>query len=498
LGKHDLGKPIDLDEGIFFGEYREGVPGMQPERLGPYVSTLNPGYDSTLPLYRPWPMFEAIRDANTGKTNSPWANPPKPDQQASSPMPSQATETTLSYLPANGQRLVDQLSKVGVQPVPFAAKATPQHLLLDGSNASSLDDAAKFAVAGVLDAGGTVWIWNITTNGAKAVSRLLGEEVLVEPREASSFIVKQPVPLLAGLDNAKLYFSENDDRLQMTCGLSGAFVSKSDVVLEASPADWRLWNYRGEPVKTAALFRSEVERTAPRAAIAIRNVGRGRVILCNLNPAVNSPRKLDLVERMMRNEGIEVKKITEQGGFLDDQGHLMKALICGGFGVDDLKNAYGEKLEVGQIKPGVALHGLKWIIRNATEPGMFDFKSYPLEGPQANAFAYVAVWIKSPKPLNDLLSEPNLPKLSFTYGCDDGCQVWLNGERLANNERLGPLEPEMATLNPLLLKLGWNQLVIKVVQADGEWQFAGKFDCTDRNFLQKLEFATEKPGTESE
>jgi len=49
---------------------------MQPERLGPYVSTLNPGYDPSLPLYRPWPMFKAIHDANLKVDNSPWANRP--------------------------------------------------------------------------------------------------------------------------------------------------------------------------------------------------------------------------------------------------------------------------------------------------------------------------------------------------------------------------------------------------------------------------------------
>ena len=32
-----------LKDGIFFKEYVEGVPGYQPERLGPYTSTFNPG-----------------------------------------------------------------------------------------------------------------------------------------------------------------------------------------------------------------------------------------------------------------------------------------------------------------------------------------------------------------------------------------------------------------------------------------------------------------------
>ena len=132
-------------------------------------------------------------------------------------------------------------------------------------------------------------------------------------------------------------------------------------------------------------------------------------------------------------------------------------------------------------------------MRTADVHGTFDFLHYSLEGPQSDATVYVAVWIKSPKPLDDLLFEPNLPQLSFTYGSDDGCQVWLNDRRLANNERTGPLDSNMFTIKPLLLKLGWNELVIKVVQAGGQWQFAGKFSSSDNDFLSKLEFDTKKP-----
>ncbi len=495
LGQADQTRPYRLTDGVFFGAYCEGAPGMQPERLGPYCSTLNPGYDPALPMYRPWPMFEAIRDANTGKADSKWASLPKPAGPATlAATRPEATSATLLYLPANGKKLVDELNKVGVRTAPFVADTKMhQHLVLDGSDAASLDDAATRAATGVLAAGGTVWIWNITPDGAKAVGALLGQQVLAEPREASSFVVKAKTPLLAGLDNAGLYFSESDDWLQMANGLGGGFVEKADVLLDACPADWRMWNYQGETVKTAALFRSEVERPAPRAAIVNRQVGAGRVILCNISPAVKSPKKRDVVAQLMRNEGIGVGNAVAQNAFLDGNGRLVKALVAGSFGVDNLKDAYGESLDVGKIKEGVALHGMKWAARAATAQGVFDFKKYALEGPQTNAVAYVAVWIKSPRPLNDLLSEPDQPKVSFTYGSDDGCQVWLNGKRLASHERTGPLEPEAFTINPLLLTLGWNQLAIKVVQVDGEWQFAGKFGCTDIGFLQKLEFATEEP-----
>lgn len=60
-------KPDISRDGVFFTEYKEGVPGVQPERVGPYCTTFNPGYDPNLPLYDPWPMYDAMRAANAPK-----------------------------------------------------------------------------------------------------------------------------------------------------------------------------------------------------------------------------------------------------------------------------------------------------------------------------------------------------------------------------------------------------------------------------------------------
>ena len=491
LGKHDVTTPVSLADGIFFGPYKEGVPGMQPERLGPYTSTLNPGYDPALPLYRPWPMFDAIRDANTAVTSCPWAHRPDLTPTGASPLP--PATATASYVPENGNRLTEELERSGVQISPYTNGVKVDFLLVDGSVAETPSAALKDAVHNVLGQGGTVWVWNVTPGGASGVSQLLGQEVSAEPRQASSFVVKQNVPLLSGLDNAKLYFSEGDDWRQMGYSLSGAFVADAQVLLEVCPADWRQWNYKAEPVKTAALYRSEVERTTPLTAIAVHPLDKGQVILCNLNPQIRSTEKSKLIARLFQNEGIPLNQANEQTEFIDPDGRLVRALVCGSFGVADPHDAYAQSPPTGEITEGVALNHRRWRVGDADSEGIFDFKNGLVRDPQENAYAYLAIWIKSPKPLNDLLSEPNLPKLSFTYGSDDGCQVWLNGELLASHERIGPLESEAFSINPLLLKLGWNQMVIRVVQAQGEWQFAGRFDCSDATFLSKLQYAAEKP-----
>jgi beta-galactosidase len=493
LGKRDLSRPIAANEGVFFPQFREGVPGMQPERLGPYTTTLNPGYDSQLPLYRAWPMFNAIRDANLDANGSPWAIPPASNLSKSVLSAVEATNT-IYYLKESGD-LAQGFLRAGVKALPYSETTKPQFLLLNGSLETNETAAQplKKVVDEILARGGTIWTWNVNPSGADVLSKWFDVEIQAVPRIASSFVVKQDNALLVGLDNAGFYFSEDDDWRQMNLGLGGGFLKDAQVVLEACPADWRKWNYQPEPVKTAALFRSELEDTAPRAAIAILPRKQGRVILCNLDSQIDSTHKAAIVAQLFRNEGIQTGDIMSQSDFVDFSGRLTKALVCGSFEFFGTNDPYSRQLPAGEVKAGAVVNGQKWALGGATKEGVFDFKKGLVSGPTENSFAYLAVWIKSPKPLNDLLSEPDLPKLSFTYGSDDGCEVWLNGELLAVHDRTGPLDPGMFSQNPLLLKLGWNLLVIKVVQNSGEWQFAGKFSCSDLNFLSKLEFAAQKP-----
>jgi hypothetical protein len=389
------------------------------------------------------------------------------------------------------------LSKAGIKSSPYSDQEKADFLLVDGSQALTpeLVDTLKNAVTRTLADGGTVWVWNVTPTSAEALSQVMGYNIKVEPRVASSFVIAQPDALLTRVDNADLYFAEDDDWKQMSYGLSGDFLSGAKILLQACPADWRQWNYQAEPVKTAALYRSELETTSSRTVIVIRPSGNGRILLCNLNPEVDSPKKAAVLACLFRNEGVHIEPIAAQNGFIDLKGRLVRALVCGSFAWTNEEEAYSDTLPPGVIKNGAKLDGRTWKPA-AGNNGVFDFKNGLVAGPEENAYAYLAIWIKSPKPLSDLLSEPNLPKLSFTYGADDGCELWLNGNRLATHNRQGPLDPEMFVENPLLLKLGWNQVVIKVVQLDGEWKFAGKFDYSDVSFLSKLEFATQRPAGE--
>src|SRR6202790_1771187 len=105
-------------------------------------------------------------------------------------MPAQPTEltnqgnATVSYLPENGNHLVQELSKAGVKVSVYSDDKKTGFLLIDGSSelAESLADALKSAVKKTLAQGGTVWVWNVKSAGAAAMSKLLGGEISAEPR----------------------------------------------------------------------------------------------------------------------------------------------------------------------------------------------------------------------------------------------------------------------------------------------------------------------------
>ncbi|MGC3960982.1 MAG: glycoside hydrolase family 2 TIM barrel-domain containing protein [Verrucomicrobiota bacterium] len=386
LGKENVTKSISSDEGVFFAAYREGVPGLQPERLGPYTTTLNPGFDSKLPLYRPWPMLEAIRDANTGNTNSRWAKMPVLAKAAEVAAKTNGT-AMLRFLLGNGERLAQQLNRSGAKIEPYASDDA-EFLLLDArTNQLSV---VKEAVQAVLEKGGTIWAWNVQAGGAEMLSQLIGGQVVAETRSASSLVVKQPDSLLAGVDNASLYFAEGDDWQQVSFTLGGEFLNRGKVLLEACPAEWRRWNYKAEPVKTAALFRSEVENPGALAAVVVCPVRHGRVILCNLSPEIRSERKADLVRRLFLNAGIQLGEGALQSGFVDSTGQLMRALVVSGPVFTNDNQAYTGKLPDGEVGERARFDGRRWSLRDADAGGVFDFKSF-IRSEQDNTVAYPGV-----------------------------------------------------------------------------------------------------------
>ena len=301
LGKKDLTTVPSLEEdGIFFGEYVEGVPGVQPERLGPYSTTFNPGYDPALPLYEPWPLFDAMRAANApdGPAWSPWENVIKIEGTETSPAdeyervlfvgrPDSDLRKTLD---AQGVRFSESTAKKS------AKKPVRTIVIVDASEAQNFTP----------ENGADVWLCGLTPD--------FGQLDCVEtvPFRRSSYIPENRL-WTRGMTAKDFYFCESQNFDASVWSLSGKAVDEGEVLLRACRADWRKWNRRAEDMKTAALLRSE--REAPKADAVF--VKYGNLYISTLKDFASSPEGFAALSKMLDNAGIprEGSTVSKEGRF---------------------------------------------------------------------------------------------------------------------------------------------------------------------------------------
>ena len=98
----------------------------------------------------------------------------------------------------------------------------------------------------------------------------------------------------------------------------------------------------------------------------------------------------------------------------------------------------------------------------------------------------------SPRPLDDLLIEPNVPKLELEVKCKKGTlkvgDVEVRSEQ-GNNE---------ARFKEIPLKQGWNKLVLTVADNDRN-EFEGFFKCNNNaEFMPQMKASYDNPETKEQ
>lgn len=492
LGLSDTSRPYKLTDGVFFGAYKDGKPGVQPERLGPYCSTLNPGYDLRLPLYRPWPLFEAIQAAYvpTGPVASPWDHHLTDTGPTATPLP--PTIKQIAVLAGPGSVLAAQLSALGATALSADSADDAQFIVVDGTNLpATVPEAVQQKIKRWVNSGATCLVWGASLQTLTGINAILPKPLTLTARTASSYVVQAANPILAGLTNADFYFTETEPGTVTAHGLAGLFVEAGQTLVLPCPADWRRWNYQAEPLKTAALLRSERETKPGGAALVRFAQGKGQFLACALDTNSGAPDLLVLLRKMLTNEGVVlVERKMQANEAFDAFGTLKSALVCGSFGAPNTQTAYDTDT-VGisptlQPKAGDKSGERQWQVKSAGSDGIFNFLHLDLPGPSQNAAVYLSFWVWSPRPLDNLLLEPNIPKLDLLIGSDDGCQVWLNSKEIQEDRGTHPLVPGSIQCKAMPLQRGWNHFIVKVVQGGGEWQFRADLRSSDPLFPFQL------------
>lgn len=427
FGKRDLTTAPTLDDGVFFTGYKEGVPGVQPERIGPYSSTLNPGYDPNLPLYEPWPMYDALRAANDGDSSawSQWAVADKAKYEAPKVEPAKEQYAEVAFVGPADSKVRGIFDAQGVA---FSAKVkTPARALVIVDGTTELSPADAQLVGKYTAKGADVWVWGITPQTAASLSAILPAKVTVNSLKRSSFLPEQK-SITRGLNNSDFYFCElqNSDAAQYT--LSGTLVDEGDVLLNACRTDWRKWNKRPEELKTAGVLRSENECVAPTAVIVKYADGLSTYYVSTLTDFANSEKGYNTLKTMLATAGVPCRELAVNPNelfFLRD-GRLYFPVVT----------------------------------RDRLHP---DGEGYSLD-----FYAY------SNRPLDDLLIEPNVPKLTLFMKAKK-TKLSIGGVVVKPARENG----DETEYKELPLKQGWNHLHL-TISGDSKNAFEAYFKCDNR------------------
>ncbi|MCE5314212.1 MAG: sugar-binding domain-containing protein [Armatimonadota bacterium] len=491
IGQNDTSRAPEITDGIFFDKYVDGKPGMQPERLGPYTTTLNPGYDPKLPLYASWPLFDSVKAAYTpGElTKCQWDHIRK-SPEAYKP---RADIDKVGFIGDKTGTMYFNLCCAGIPIVDESSTGDVQLLVIDGAwvTPGTLSEI-KANMDRVLSRGGTVLVWNLPPENLAAVNSLMPYSIELTDRSAVSLVKRGDSLSVASLSLADLYTAESSShKVILEHGIGGEMVAKGNVILEACNADWTKWNGKPEYTKIASLIRSERESKHSGAAIVEVNEGGGRLLVSNVDYHSSS-----LVGKIIGALGVKMNASRSlENSVFDADGNLTQALLLGCFGADNFDSAFDTDFIpiTGNPVSGDRVGDLVWSIAKPYDRFIFDINAIDPPGPQSNAAAYVSFWVYSPRPLDELLAAPNVPVVNMYARPDDGAKVWLNGKVIADEKSCNSLQDSQIKCSALALKNGWNHVMMKIVQDTGLWQFNTRLECNDISYYLDMKSALSKP-----
>jgi len=422
LGKRDLTTVPSLNDGIYFTDYKEGIPGIQPERIGPYCTTFNPGYDAALPLYKTWPMFDAIKAANApgGPAWSQWATMPKKPKTTPLVTPEKQYRT-IAFTGAIDSPVKKIFEAHGIV---FAEKIqTSDNVLIIVDGSYMPGDKEITQLKDEMNKSADLWLWCPVPASLEMYGKLLPGTLELDSRPASSFI-PEPRSWMHGLLNSDFYFSEIQQDDVSSYSLKGSFVDEGIVLLNACNTDWRRWNRRPEELKTAAVLRSENENKGASPVFVKRQYGCATIYVSTFSNFAATEKGYNTLEKLLTAVGIpsDGKKISET--IIDYKGFVKT------------DNLYEKRID------------------NRIE---YNF------------------WIWSPRPLDDLLIEPDMPKLDLIV-------------KPANSEiRIGSSKVQTidGVCRALTLKQGWNRITVSVSIREKS-DLLLQFKCENKPEFMKL------------
>ena len=110
--------------------------------------------------------------------------------------------------------------------------------------------------------------------------------------------------------------------------------------------------------------------------------------------------------------------------------------------------------------------------------------------PKDHSISYMSFYLNSPRQLDELLSEPNIPKLYLNLETTCSLRVCLNGMAIFTQKDISTEPVKLQT--PLLLRKGSNHILIKVVNLDTDYVIKAHLSSSHDDFISTLDSSVER------
>lgn len=496
FGYREFDRLPDDQDGIFFNHvFEEGVPGIQLEHLPPYVCTLNPGWDTELPLYKPLPMFEAEKAALTlpNALPIPWKRVAvTATQNFNAPAPQ---FNRVALIGDSKGDLARRLSGLGVV---FETAATASHsgcTVIDGDTLSRIGAIQAVESMQRLSQGGGTEIVMLG-EGKSLISTLdaiLPGNVRLTQRKSTSLLVDAKNALIYGLHPSDLDFSsDGTNRLIQSYGISGSIVDHLHPVLRASDTDWSLFLNVPEVSGPAAIELYEQLHKPAGGSLFDVPFGKGRLILCSIDYRILSSKADVLWRRLLSGSGINLAPPQDGPETAFEGGVLLRAMAIGRFGAESAAAAISHDfLGKALLEPASGAQGLQWKQVVSASRDRFQFSELGQGGPESGACVYFSFWLKSPKALAGAPDgAPDAPSVDLLCYAADLCKLYLNGKEIVPNRTGAADYRKLYSFDQMPLIRDWNRIIIKVatdhVRGSNQGSMAVRMFSNEPDFLNDL------------
>ncbi len=495
FGYREFDRLPDETDGVFFKhEYEEGKPGIQIERIPPFVCTLNPSWDPDLPSYKALPMFDAARAALTKPVPAPdsWRKTTSAKPGTNAPPAPQFNHSAFAG-DMHGDA-AKRLSALGLMVEPSNVLSHSGCTIVDVSTLSRIGViGAVEALQKVSVSGGTaILLLGGDNANSSSLEPLLPGRVKLTDRSASTLIYDANTTLFGGLSTHDLDFEDQLPSLwPQKVGIGGNLVEKVIPALRASNTDWHLFNDRPENVKCAAIELYEQLHKPSGGCLYDLQFGKGRLVLCSLDYRVNNL-KTDLIwKRLLAGAGIDFAPAPDKVEPAIEGGVLLRALVLGRFSALNLASI-GEPRNIfaESYNPTATIRGKKWNLVTSPSNDRFQLSDLGLDGPDTGAVVYFSFWIKSPRALEPVPNQ-EIPTADLLCYAADSCRLYLNGKELSPT-RKGPADYRtLYSFDQMPLLKGWNQIVLRVqsdhLHGDNQGSLAVRLFSSEPDFMNQLE-----------